>query len=225
MSPPPPLPTALTPPARQSFTARARRLFRSRKALSGVTQWFIDWGLPIGGFVLLIWIYSAIRSDLGWKQVYLVFALIIEPPDHLTARIASLIGWLVVPALIGGVAGHVIATRMQRVKDIATNNLFLTRTWGQRLRPPGRITYLGSLFGKSLQDQQLLDTYVRVIHRGDWRTAQDHWEVLVRDIMCTAELADLHRRDTLEAAESFAQAVLWMPAFKDKCLVCTARGH
>ncbi|WP_053846491.1 DUF6313 family protein [Streptomyces sp. NRRL B-24085] len=202
-----------------------RRLFRSRKALSGVTQWFIDWGLLLGGAVLVTWIYSALRSGLGWAEVYRVFTLIDEPPHHLTAWLASVIGWLVVPALIGGVAGHVIATRMQRVKDIATNNLFQRRTWGQKFLPPGRITYLGARFGKSPADQQLLDTYVRVIHRGDWIAAQEHWEVLVRDVMCTAELADLHRREALEAAESFAEAVLWMPSFKDKCLVCVARGQ
>lgn len=225
MSPPPPLPPALTSPRGQSFTARIRRVFRSRKALSGVTQFFIDWGVFIGAGVFIIWVYSAVRSGLGWRKVYEIFTLIDEPPNHLTAWIASAIGWLLVPALIGGVAGHVIATRIQRVKDIATNSLFTVRPMSQRLRPPRLIAFLGHLFNKSLEDQQLLDTYVRVLHRGDWKTAQEHWEVLVRDIMCTAELADLHRADALEAAESMSRALVLLPAFKGICLVCAVRDQ
>ncbi|WP_254644997.1 DUF6313 family protein [Streptomyces sp. BV286] len=188
-------------------------------------QFFIDWGIPIGAGVLLVWTYSAVRSGLGGRKVYEVFTLIDEPPNHLTAWIASLIGWLLVPALIGGVAGHVIATRIQRVKDIATNNLFTVRPMSQRLRPPRLITLLGDLFNKSLEDQQVLDTYVRILHRGNWKTAQEHWEVLVRDIMCTAELADLHRADALEAAESISRQLVLLPAFKDICLVCAVRGQ
>ncbi|MFJ9560914.1 DUF6313 family protein [Streptomyces fuscichromogenes] len=52
---------------------------------------------------------------------------LIDRPVHESSWGASILGWLLVPALIGGVAGHVIAARMQRVKEIATNHLFQQR--------------------------------------------------------------------------------------------------
>ncbi|WP_018531111.1 MULTISPECIES: DUF6313 family protein [unclassified Streptomyces] len=218
------MPPALHPLRGQSLAVRVRRTFRSRKALSGVTQWFIDWGVPIALLVGCVWVFGAGRSEKGWSGIYRVFTLI-DRPAHMLSWGASVIGWLLVPALIGGVAGHVIATRMQRVKDIATNHLFQQRPLSRRLKLPGRIAFLESLHMKSAVDQEFLDRYVRRAHAGDWKKAQDHWEVLVRDVLCTVELADLDRTEALTSAESFARAVMWMTAYQDKCLVCTARAN
>ncbi|MGW5332785.1 DUF6313 family protein [Streptomyces bauhiniae] len=204
---------------------RVRRSFRSRKALSGVTQWFIDWGVPIAVIVGWVWVFGAGRAEKGWSGIYRVFTLI-DRPVHLSSWGASVIGWLLVPALIGGVAGHVIAARMQRVKEIATNHLFRRRSLARRLKLPGRITFLETLHLRGAHDQEFLDRYVRRAHRGDWKKAQDHWEILVRDVLCTVELADLDRTEALASAESCARAVMWMTSYEDKCLVCIARaGH
>ncbi|GGW51978.1 hypothetical protein GCM10010503_31160 [Streptomyces lucensis JCM 4490] len=220
----PPLPPSLLPPRGQSMAVWIRRTFRSRKALSGVTQWFIDWGIPIFLVIGFVWVFGAGRSEKGWSGIYRVFTLI-DRPVHVSSWGASILGWLLVPALIGGVAGHVIAARMQRVKEIATNQLFQRRGLKRRLKPPGRITFLESLHLKSAEDQEFLDRYVRRAHRGDWKKAQDHWEVLVRDVLCTVELAELDRNEALESAESVARAVMWVTGYQDKCLVCTARAH
>ncbi|MGW7661575.1 DUF6313 family protein [Streptomyces sp. NPDC054756] len=218
------MPAALHPLQGQSAAVWIRRTFRSRKALSGVTQWFIDWGVPIALIIGVVWVVGAGRSEEGWSGIYRVFTLV-DPPAHAVAWGASVLGWLLVPALIGGVAGHVIAARMQRVKDIATNHLFQRRSLKRRFTLPGRITFLESLHAKSPEDQEFLDRYVRRAHWGDWKKAQDHWEILVRDVLCTVELAELDRNEALESAESFARAVMWMTGYQDKCLVCTVRAN
>ncbi|MGV9644783.1 DUF6313 family protein [Streptomyces sp. NPDC003514] len=104
------MPAALHPLQGQSAVVWIRRTFRSRKALSGVTQWFIDWGVPIALIIGVVWVVGAGRSEKGWSGIYRVFTLV-DPPAHAVAWGASVLGWLLVPALIGGVAGHVIAAR------------------------------------------------------------------------------------------------------------------
>ncbi|GHB21488.1 hypothetical protein GCM10010306_012630 [Streptomyces umbrinus] len=205
------------------MVVRIRRTFRSRKALSGVTQWFIEWGIPIALVIGFVWVFGASRSEKGWSGIYRVFTLI-DRPEHGSSWSASILGWLLVPALIGGVAGHVIATRMQRVKEIATNHLFQQRGLRRRLKLPGRITFLESLYRTSTQDDDFLVRFVGLAHQGDWKKAQNHWEILVRDVLCTVELAELDRNEALASAQSFARAVMWMTGYQDKCLVCAVRA-
>ncbi|AJE84626.1 MULTISPECIES: DUF6313 family protein [Streptomyces] len=216
---PSPLPPALTPPGRAPRGTGVRRAFRSRKALSGLTQWVIDWGVLILVVVAAVWVAAGFAW--GWAPAYRVFTLI-ESPVHGLPWAASVIGWLLVPAIIGGVAGHVIATRIRSVKEISPNNLFKKRTWADRRRLPSLITKLGALFHKSEQ-QQFLDAYVRIAHRGDWPEAQDHWEIVVRDALCTAEFADLDRTEALRLAESLCRELAWLLALSGRCLVCEAR--
>jgi hypothetical protein len=213
----------LLPLRGQSVAVWIRRTFRSRKALSGVTQWFIDWGIPIALVIGFVWVFGHSRDEKGWSGIYRVFTLI-DRPVHESSWGASILGWLLVPALIGGVAGHVIAARMQRVKEIASNHLFQQRGLRRRLKLPGKITFLESLHLKSAEDEEFLNRYVRRAHLGDWKKAQNHWEILVRDVLCTVELAELDRNEALDSAESFARAVMWMTGYQDKCLVCTVRA-
>ncbi|MER5864755.1 DUF6313 family protein [Kitasatospora sp. NPDC002040] len=215
----PPLPPALAPPATRSARARLRRALRSRKALSGLTQWVIDWGVPqvlvLGTGYVLVAVHR-----LGWSKTYNA-ATMMTPPDGRSAWPVSLVGWLLVPAIIGGLAGHVIATRITSVKAVSTTALFRRRTLADRLRPPRLITDLGA--GFPTPDGQFLDAFVRLAHHNDWRTAQDHWEIVVRDVMCTAEFADLDRTDSLRLAESLSRAQLWLGALAGTCVVCRRR--
>ncbi|MFI8438802.1 DUF6313 family protein [Streptomyces sp. NPDC079020] len=218
-----PVPADLTPaPNPPGFWRRLKRLWRSRKALSGLTQWIIDWGIPFAAGVTLLFFYAA-RAD-GAGGVYKVFTLI-DPPDHVLLWVASLVGWLLVPAIIGGVAGHVIATRIQSVKAIPTSTLFKQRTLGQRLKPPTQIDYLGHYFrgSSSDADKDFVNAFVRVAHRNDWQEAQDHWEVIIRDTMSTPQYADLDRHECLRQAQDMTRIHLRPAALLGQCLVCHAR--
>ncbi|WP_107116331.1 DUF6313 family protein [Streptomyces sp. NRRL F-4489] len=206
------------PPVRPR--GRLRRLWRSRKALAGLTQWVIDWGIPFSAVITVL--YGLAARTTSPSAVYRTLTLI-DAPEHVLLWIASVVGWLAVPAVIGGVAGHVIATRIQSVKAMSTSALFRRRGWGARLRPPSRIDYLGAYFHGTLAEQEFVDAFVRVAHRNDWNMAQDHWEVLIRDTMSTQQFAKLDRHECLRQAQDVTRIHARPPALVGLCLVCVAR--
>ncbi|UWE08594.1 DUF6313 family protein [Actinacidiphila bryophytorum] len=215
-----PIPLSLTAPPPQTLGARIRRVFRSRKALSGLTQWVVDWGIPMAVVVSVVYVF-AVRSR-GADAVYRTFTLI-DAPDHTLLWIASLTGWLLVPAIIGGIAGHVIAARIQNVKELPDSDMFKRRTLAERLRPPDRIHLLADYFAKGPAEQDFVDLFVRTVHRNHWRLAQDHWEILVRDHMRTDDFAPLGRIDCLRQAHSTAKVTVVAPSTIGVCPVCAVR--
>nr|QIZ01696.1 hypothetical protein HEP87_23895 [Streptomyces sp. S1D4-11] len=199
-----------------------RRAWRSRKALKGVTQWILDWGLPMAAGVVVLSIYAA-RAESP-SAVYRVFALLDPPPDRPLLWVASVLGWLLVPAIIGGFAGHVIAERISRVKSISSDALFRQRKMSQRLRPPGLIDDLKSYFPGTYAREDFIDAWVRVAHRNDWARAQDHWEVFVRDTMSTQQYAHLDRNECLRQAQYSGRiALLFTARLAGTCIVCERR--
>ncbi|MGW5420278.1 DUF6313 family protein [Streptomyces sp. NPDC003943] len=216
-----PVPAQLNlPPGRRGLFRRLRRVWRSRKALKGVTQWIVDWGLPMAVGLLLVYVFAARATSPS--KVYRVFTLI-DAPEHTLLWVASLIGWLVVPAIIGGFAGHVIAERISRVKSISTSTLFQQRRLKQRLRPPGLIDDLATYFHSTYARQDFVDSWVRVAHRNDWAKAQDHWEVYVRDMMSTQQYAHLDRHECLRQAQGTGKMALVWTARRGFCVVCERR--
>ncbi|MGW1379662.1 DUF6313 family protein [Streptomyces sp. NPDC002446] len=206
------------PPVRRA--RRLRRLWRSRKALAGLTQWIIDWGLPFAVGISLLYVF-AVRAASP-SAVYRTFTLI-DAPEQTLLWLASVIGWLAVPAVIGGVAGHVIATRIQSVKSISTSTLFQRRGWAARLRPPSRIDHLGAYFHGTLAEQVFVDAFVRIAHRNDWDKAQDHWEVIIRDTMSTQQFSKLDRHECLRQAQDASLIHVRPAALVGLCVVCVAR--
>lgn len=188
--------------------------------MKGVTQWMIDWGIPMAVGAILLYVYAA-RSTSP-SEVYDAFTLI-EAPEGLLLWVPSLIGWLLVPAIIGGVAGHVIATRISNSKSISTQTLFRQRTLGQRVRPPGRIDDLRPYFHGAFAQQYFVDVWVRVAHRNDWDRAQDHWEVFIRDMLSTQQYAHLDRHEGLRQAQGAARLTLAVTARVGQCIVCERR--
>nr|WP_240449443.1 DUF6313 family protein [Streptomyces harenosi] len=218
-----PVPTALNlPSGRQSLVKRLRRAWRSRKALSGVTQWIIDWGLPVALTLTVLFLSAALTREATPSDVYHVFTLIDEP-KHLLLWLASVAGWLLVPAIIGGFAGHVITTRIQRTKSTPAATLFQQRKLSQRLRPPGLIDDLAGYFHGTYAQKDFVDAWVRVAHRNDWTRAQDHWEVYVRDTMSTPQYAHLHRRECLRRAQESGRILLRFTGRAGRCIVCERR--
>ncbi|WTO36798.1 DUF6313 family protein [Streptomyces achromogenes] len=209
------------PSGRQRILKRLRRTWRSRKALKGVTQWILDWGLPMAVCLGALYVF-AVRAESP-SGVYRAFTLI-DAPRHVLLWLASLVGWLLVPAIIGGFAGHVIAERISRAKSISTHTLFRQRKLRQRLRPPGLIDDLSAYFHGTVAQQDFVDAWVRVAHRNDWVRAQDHWEVFVRDTMSTQQYAHLDRHECLRQVQSAAKMVLRVTARScGLCLVCERR--
>ncbi|MFF0159959.1 DUF6313 family protein [Streptomyces sp. NPDC005263] len=219
-------PNDLDPPPGTNPWRLTRRLWRSRKALSGITQWFIDLGVPVVAVLALAWVLAA-RAETP-LDVYQAVTLM-DSPERKWLWLLSLIGWLLVPAIIGGVAGEVIANRIKNVKSLPTGKLYQRRTLGQRMRFPYLIDDLtryvhanpATLIGAG--KREFVYVFVRVAHNNNWRLALNHWEIAVRDAMCTEEYAQLDRHECLRAAQSFALIHLRPPAVYGLCRVCNAR--
>ena len=224
MGTPPPTASQLAgPPQGEGVLKRLRRVFRSRKALSGVMQWIIDVGIPLALFVALFWVWAALVSGGRWAHVYKAFTLI-DPPDGRAVWISSVLGWLLVPAIIGGVAGHVIANWISRAKDVTTNNLFQRRSLGQRFRPPASIASLRRYNQGTPAQRNFVMQFVRLAHNNDWGIAQDHWEIWVSDLMCTTQFGDLYREECLKECQSTAIGALVLSGMAAVCPVCAARA-
>ncbi|MET7886492.1 DUF6313 family protein [Streptomyces avermitilis] len=222
-----PVPGHLESPPRQSFTNRIRRAYRSRKALSGTSQWMLDYGLPFLVVLAVTWGFaSRVRDRKGVREgfagVYRAFTLM-DPPHHFWLWSASILGWLIVPAIIGGVAGHVITARIESAKQMSSSFLYRRRTLGERLRPPARIAPLSRYLSKSMPDQHFVDVFVRIAHRNYWRLAQDHWEIMVSDTMSTVDFAELDRHESLRRAEDQNRMTASLAAVFGLCAVCEAQ--
>ncbi len=222
-----PQPTTLNPPPGANPWRLVRRLWRSRKALSGITQWLIDWGMPVVAVLALAWTLAA-RAETP-LDVYQTVTLM-ESPERKWLWLLSLVGWLLVPAIIGGVAGEVIANRIKNVKSLPTGKMYQRRTLGQRIRFPyliddlTRYVHADPTTAVGAGRQEFVDVFVRVAHNNNWRLALNHWEIAVRDAMCTEEYAQLDRHECLRAAQSFTRIHLRAPAVMyGRCRVCNAR--
>ncbi|EDY42290.1 DUF6313 family protein [Streptomyces sp. SPB074] len=183
----------------------------------------MDRALPMALFLGVLWFFAA-RYGGGGGEVYRVFTLLDDPVGHPLLWVASAIGWVAVPAIIGGAAGHVITQRIDRVKKQPSTRLFRRRRLKQRLRPPGVIVR-PYRYGTGSQ-QAFVDAYVRVAHRNDWARAQDHWEIYLRDTMSTQQYADLDRHECLRQARNVALMMLRIAALSGHghCIVCDRRA-
>jgi hypothetical protein len=222
-----PVPGHLDSPPGQPFLKRVRRAHRSRKALSGASQWIIDYGLPFLVLLFITWIFAArVTNPKGGKEgfvgVYKAFTLI-DPPHDFWLWSASILGWLIVPAIIGGFAGHVITARIESAKQMSSSFSYRRRTLGERLKLPARIAPLSRYINKSVPDQHFVDVFVRIAHRNYWDMAQDHWEIMVSDTMSTVEFAELDRHESLRRAEDQNRMAASLAAVFGLCAVCEAQ--
>lgn len=221
-----PPPAELTVPPKKTLIGRFRRAFRSRKALSGVTQLLIDWGIPVSASVATLLAYTSWPDNwYGSYKVLLGVKSLDSGSIPLSSWLLFLVGWAAIPALVGGLAGHVITARAESAKKLTPDLLFQTKSLGDRLRPPLTITWLGDFFYGSTSDSDFIDTFVRIAHGNDWLTAQDHWELIVRDLMCTKQFGSFDRIKNLKLSESGAKLLLRPPGtLSGICPVCEATG-
>ncbi|MEU5864436.1 MULTISPECIES: DUF6313 family protein [unclassified Nonomuraea] len=107
------------PPPRERIRHRLRRWWLSLGAHHGVRYWMWTRGLPI--MVAVGALFGANGLVIGWRTAYDVTLGITSPADTALPVLAwflSIVGWLLVPAAVGGVAGfmvsHAITSRRTR---------------------------------------------------------------------------------------------------------------
>ncbi|CAO5244194.1 DUF6313 family protein [Frankia sp. AgKG'84/4] len=186
-------------------------------------QWIIEVGIPCAALVIICLALSI--QFFGLLPSYLAL-LGGDAPSHPSGRktlwLVSLIGWLLVPAVVGGFAGHVISSRIEGYTHVSPGS-YKKRSLKQRIAPPSPIPWLGSYYLGSVSDRDFVDVFVRRAHLNDWRTAQDHWEIAVSDLMNTTQFTEKDRRETTRSAVSGAQMMLRPGALLNRCAICDIR--
>ncbi|MFD8047687.1 DUF6313 family protein [Streptomyces chartreusis] len=114
-------PALPTPPSPRLIT-RLRLWWDSREALPRTQRWLIRGSPLILGCSVLFVVNGLL---IGWINAYNVLLGITSPADvHSSSWSAwplSLVGWAVLPALIGGVVGYIVTEQIDshRTRDLA----------------------------------------------------------------------------------------------------------
>jgi hypothetical protein len=91
-----------------------RRYWRSRRFLSGISYWSITVGIPFISVITLLFFASGFFN--GWWESYSIL-LGIDPPQGSAqpylALALSLVGWLMVPAVVGALTGLVVQRQIE----------------------------------------------------------------------------------------------------------------
>ncbi|MFI6850488.1 DUF6313 family protein [Kitasatospora sp. NBC_00085] len=111
------------------------------KEMRNLTFWLMVIGLPIA----LVWIVVMIAASqyLGWGEAYNTMVGTASPVGSKEAAWAWLVsvgGWFLVPAFVGGIAGAMIASRMERRRSRSADQIIGTIIHGQitgRIIPNG----------------------------------------------------------------------------------------
>jgi phosphate transport system substrate-binding protein len=169
----------IDPPRRESLQALRRRQRRSLGRHSGIQYW-----LRVRGYYILaaftgLFVLNAVV--IGGRVAYDVSIQIDSPWDTTSPLLAlplSIAGWLVVTGFAGAVAGYVVAE--------VTDNRNIRRLRGRSaVRRIGPIPLLDRLqYGRhSFEVPHYFGIRFALRHHGDWRTAQDHWEMAVEKFL------------------------------------------
>ncbi|MGW0285570.1 DUF6313 family protein [Streptomyces sp. NPDC003236] len=130
-------PEPLPPPPPDTLRELVRDRKRSLAALNRPAYWLVTRGLWWWlGFMVVYWIGS---GQLGRLQAYELLVGIESPGKSrvpLLGWILSLLGWLLVPAFVGGITGYLVSRQVDR-RRTASEEEFLRRIREEiRRRPP-----------------------------------------------------------------------------------------
>lgn len=167
------------PPRRESLRALARRRRRSLGRHTGIQYW-----LRVRGYYILasfagLFVLNA--AVFGGRVAYDVSVQITSPWETANAWLAlplSISGWLVVTGFAGAVAGYVVT-------EVTDNRNIRNLRGRQATRRIGPIPLLDRLqYGKhGFEVPHYFGIRFVLRHQGNWRTAQDHWELVVEQFL------------------------------------------
>ncbi|MFG1711036.1 DUF6313 family protein [Nonomuraea sp. M3C6] len=104
---------AVPPPSKGSLVARGRRRLRSLAGLNRPRYWLVTRAVWV---LLAVAILFALDGCLiGWSVAYEVLIGIKSPAEVGYAPVSwavSLVGWLIVPAFVGGLVGYLVTRQI-----------------------------------------------------------------------------------------------------------------
>lgn len=222
-------------------------MFRTRASLSGLTQWFLSVGILL--LLTLGFVFWLAFFDRGFHNAYQIL-LSMDPPwdrpdelrpapigEHPWSWAASLIGWAATPAIIGGAAGFIISRRIEGYTHTVEPEIFLRRRTllGDALSFPPLIPWIkkwprqnGGAPTDAIATNWLntrrafVDVLVHTAHAGDWRTAQNHWELTVAAFLNSREYSEMGRQRKLSSSTAAALMLLVITG-TGTCFICEVR--
>lgn len=232
------------PPPKREGLAKIRRLVRTRKSLSGFTQWFIGTGFTLLAiFATAFWLAYL---DRGFREAYQILLSMDPPWDkidghsssprwHPLSWPASLIGWAAIPAITGGAAGYIISKRIDGYTHTFALEIFRRRRTKLRdkLRPPPPIPWIKKwprqvddastavIAAQWLQTRTAFVYTLVQVHTGDWRKAQKHWEIVVANYLNAPEYSEMGRKRRLASSTGSALMLFELViANSGTCFIC-----
>lgn len=131
----PSTPPTVPPPPPPTLRERLQLWWDSRDALPRMQRWLALRAAPV--VLLTATLYSLNGALVGWATAYEVLVGITSPAEvqpQWCAWPLSLAGWAVLPALIGGLVGYVVAAQIEshRSRELAE----ILADLHQRAEPP-----------------------------------------------------------------------------------------
>ncbi len=210
-------PGEVDPPRRESLTALLRRRRRSLGRHTGIQYW-----LRVRGYYILAafaGLFTLNALVIGGRVAYDVSVQIASPWETEAPWVAlplSISGWLVVTGFAGAVAGYVVSE--------VTDNRSLRRSRGRAAsRRIGAIPLLDRLqYGRhGFEIPDYFGIRFALRHDGDWRTAQDHWEIVVEKFLNAGDGRGKGPKRVMWEAVLEASYVL--DGMSGRCPECTGR--
>ncbi|MGW0966163.1 DUF6313 family protein [Streptomyces sp. NPDC002516] len=118
------MPEPVTAPPKATWTEVARDAFRSLASLNRPRYWLVTRGpawLTVFGLVYIVG-----GVVLGWRTAYEVLVGLQSPGETnlpLYAYALGLLGWLLVPAIVGGAAGYLVTRQIDRRRTVDAEEL------------------------------------------------------------------------------------------------------
>ncbi|WP_406452248.1 DUF6313 family protein [Streptomyces sp. NBC_00876] len=126
----------VTVPLKATWVERTRDMFRSLSRLNRPRYWLVTRG-PVWLTVFGL-LYVVGGMVLGWRAAYEVLVGLQSPGDTDLPAYAYVLGWLLVPALIGGAAGYLVTRQIDRRRTVDAEELLaqMRREAGPSPQPP-----------------------------------------------------------------------------------------
>jgi hypothetical protein len=112
-------------PPRRTWRQQIATRWHSLNRHPPLVYWMLTLGLPLLVVSAVVFVVNGML--IGWATAYDV-AVLIESPRKTTAPVAawilSVLGWLLVPAVAGAVAGHIVSTSIAERRSRPIEEVF-----------------------------------------------------------------------------------------------------
>ncbi|MDN3354199.1 DUF6313 family protein [Actinomadura sp. DC4] len=115
----------LPPPPREPYRHSLRRWRLSLERYHGLRYWALTRGLPL--LMTYVGLFVASGFAIGWRRAYDVSIGITSPAGSRVPVLAwflSVAGWLLVPAVVGGIAGYVVSDAITSRRTGSAEEIF-----------------------------------------------------------------------------------------------------